>query len=134
MTLITCEICGTSFEPDSPRQKICDNPECAKIRSRQYYLKWKEANPTKRKQYNHEQYLRRKKTGKHLVYVSKAMPKAKKYKCQRCGKKTVNRFNCPTCLNILMERISEEYTEYIFMDGNFEGINTTPTVYDQGRV
>ena len=133
---IKCEICPTIFswtKVGSAGQppKICEKPECKAIKSRQYYLKWKAAHPSKLKQNGIEQAKRRKKK-QQPAYFSKDVPETKIYQCQRCGKLTVNRFNCPTCLHILTEGISQEYQEYIFMDGNFEGLVITPTGSDRG--
>lgn len=31
-----CEICGETFTPNSPSQKICNNPACLRLKRRQY--------------------------------------------------------------------------------------------------
>jgi len=132
---ITCSICQKTFfwtKVGSAGQppKICNNPKCKAIKNRQYYLKWKAAHPSKLRQNGVEQAARRRKKKKiqlQPVYFSKDVPEiVKKYRCQHCGKWTVNRFNCPTCLNSLMEGCSSEYPEYIFMDGDLEDMDTSP--------
>ena len=124
---LKCEICQKSFEWTRPASshggartpKICSNPECKRTRAHKSYLKWKASHPGKVKEYWQKQALK-KKRNKSFEYFCKDTPKVKKYRCQHCSKWTINRFNCPTCLNSLMEGCSSEYSEYIFMDGNLD--------------
>ena len=121
MTLLICQICNKKFESENTRQKICDDPECTRIRSRQYYLKWKEAHPTEYQKHRQAQAKRRRKERTALKYDDVIIPKAvKKRRCQRCGKLTVNRFNCPVCLNILTEGISGQYDNFIFISDDID--------------
>ena len=118
---IKCKICGEFF-PDTKvgsagqRAKICGKPECAKIRSRKYYLKWKASHPDQFKRHQHAQYERRKKKKKpEYIAIDTPRPAIKRW-CQRCGRKTINYFHCPSCLNILTEGISQEYENFIYTD------------------
>ena len=121
MTLLICQICNKKFESENTRQKICDDPECTRIRSRQYYLKWKEAHPTEYQKHRQAQAKRRRKERTALKYDDVIIPKAvKKRRCQRCGRLTVNRFNCPGCLNILTEGISGQYDNFIFINNDID--------------
>lgn len=105
---VKCKICGCVFNWERPPQgghqpKICKNPDCFKARNRLNYLKWKEANPLKKK---------RKKA--QPTYLSRAAPKPKQWPCKICGKMSSGRINCPTCLHKLSKMIVSD--EFIFCD------------------
>ena len=124
---LKCSVCHKILESENPRQKICDSAECARIRSRQYYLKWKAAHPDRLKQHSHAQYERRKTKKIQPKYFRKAVPKAKiKYYCKYhgCKRQTArngaNRLYCQTHWDQLQEGCSSEYQEYLYMDGNLD--------------
>ena len=100
-----CLQCGKRFKTTSHINTICSD-ECRITRK-------VEAN----KRYAED----------HGEYDYRGTPEPdKKYKCQRCGKWTVNRFNCSQCLAVLMEWVSEQYPDLIY---NAEcSILTLPTL------
>ena len=116
--IITCKICNKPFEwvrgERGGRQRtICLSAECRKERNHQSYIKFKAKHSEKGKQHNKTQYKRRKYKGL-LVYepFCKDIPKSKQWPCKRCGKMSDNYFNCPTCRQVLSDRIAGD--EYIF--------------------
>jgi lipopolysaccharide biosynthesis regulator YciM len=53
-------------------------------------------------------------TGDYSVmkYLGPEHPEASKsYPCQRCGRQSHNRFNCPTCWNILIDQDTKDLSE-----------------------
>ena len=131
---LVCKYCRSSFIWQPPAKwnsalpTICGapgidgrwvpTPACRKHRARLADKKWRTDYPVKCKENQKKQAIQRKKQkGKGYNYVAKDTPQpAIKRRCQRCGRKTINYFNCPACLQILMEGVSQEYTEYIYTD------------------
>ena len=91
-----CLQCGKRFKTTNHVNTICSD-ECRKIRKLEYYKRYAE----KRGEYD---------------YRGTPQPD-KYYKCQHCGKWTVNRFNCSQCLAVLMEWVSEQYPDSIYEGG-----------------
>ena len=124
--ILFCKICKKPFLWVSPlgysgrKPTVCGelkdnhwvaNSECAKKRSNLSYLRWKENNSKKLKKITHKTYLKRKTENKIPESITKDIPKVKEYPCKRCGKLSVNRFNCPACLRMLTDSIAGD--EYI---------------------
>ena len=139
---IKCVECGTVFTWERPPgrhgtnpPKICGKPgkdgrwvptpECKKSRNAKLYANWAKNNPTKVTANRKKQYIKRKANKKLQEYEYKDIPVGRQWPCGRCGKLSYNRFNCPTCLHILMKGISQEYQEFIYESNDIENIPLT---------
>lgn len=128
---LICQICNKKFESENTRQKICDDPECTRIRSRQYYLKWKEAHPTEYQKHRQAQAKMCRKERTALKYDDIIIPKAvKKRRCTVKGCRRItanggqNYFLCDYHWHQLSKDCSSEYPEFIYEDSNFEDIHS----------
>jgi hypothetical protein len=114
---LKCLICQKTFSWERPASSKGGMPPkiCGAYDKKDRWVPTLSCLNTRRRQYS--------KTRKPQ-YVK--MEKSKKYhRCQRCNQWTFNRFNCPNCLRILMEGISGQYDNFIFISDDLENITLT---------
>lgn len=117
---ITCKICKQPFSWErnggGRQPTICLSAECRKERDHLYYVKWKENHPITR--YEKRKEVKR----KQHDYEYRNTPKGDQWPCQRCGRMSSGRINCPGCRRILSDSFSQEYEGYLYEDSGLEDI------------
>ena len=113
---LICSICKQPFEWERPASSKGGQPPklCGAYDKNDRWVPTLACMNTRRRQY-----------AKTRTPQYHKVQKSKKYRCQKCGKLTVNRFNCPVCLNILTEGISGQYDNFIFISDDIENITLT---------
>ena len=111
MNLRKCKLCPTWFESkNSKGRSLYCSPECRKEGKQISYAKWRANNPEKYKEYQQAQYKNRARDHRvKIKYAYRETPQPELNRCNRCGKWTVNIWNCKECTAILMRDISSEY-------------------------